>query len=45
MGAEIMIVGKLVLTFGILLGLPLLDLWLLSRRQRRPERPPGDSRR
>jgi hypothetical protein len=34
-GSEILIIGKLALTFGVLLGLPLLDLWLLSRRRRR----------
>jgi hypothetical protein len=28
---EILILGKLVLTFGVLIGLPLLDLWFLSR--------------
>jgi hypothetical protein len=33
--SEILIIGKLALTFGVLLGLPLLDLWLLSRRRRR----------
>lgn len=33
--AEIMILGKLVLTFGVLLGLPLLDLYLLRRERYR----------
>jgi len=28
---EIMIVGKLVLTFGCLLGLPIWELWKLRR--------------
>ena len=34
-GGEIMIIGKLVLTFGCLLGLPILDLVLLERERRR----------
>lgn len=33
--SELLIIGKLALTFGVLLGVPLLDLWLLSRRRRR----------
>lgn len=33
--AQVMIIGKLVLTFGILLGIPLLELWLLSREEQR----------
>ena len=31
---QILIIGKLALTFVVLLGLPLLDLWLLGREQR-----------
>jgi hypothetical protein len=30
---EFMILGKLVLTFGCLLGLPLYELWKLKRAQ------------
>ena len=31
--------GKLVLTFGVLLGLPVIDLWLMRREKRKaPER-------
>jgi len=33
--AAIMIIGKLVLTFGLLLGLPLFDLYRLRRDQHR----------
>lgn len=33
-GGEILILGKLALTFGLLVGLPLLDLYLLRRSQR-----------
>ncbi|MEL7451473.1 MAG: hypothetical protein AAFN78_19840 [Pseudomonadota bacterium] len=29
-----LIVGKLLLTFGVLIGLPLLDLWLMHREER-----------
>jgi len=36
-GAEILILGKLVLTFSALLGLPVLDLWLMRRKQARVE--------
>ena len=32
---QVLIIGKLALTFVVLLGLPLLDLWLLGREQRR----------
>jgi hypothetical protein len=32
-GGEIMILGKLLLTFGVLLGLPLWDLHRLSRER------------
>lgn len=35
---EILIIGKLALTFGVLLGLPLIDLWLLARRRRAADR-------
>ena len=38
--AEILILGKLFLTFGVLLGLPLLDLWLLSREDYDPGQDP-----
>jgi len=34
--AAIMVIGKLVLTFGLLLGLPLWDLYRLRRERRRP---------
>jgi len=34
-GGEIMIIGKLLLTFGLLLGLPALELWRLRRERRR----------
>lgn len=33
-GGEIMIIGKLLLTFGVLLGLPALELWRLRRERR-----------
>lgn len=31
----ILILGKLALTFGVLLGLPLFELWCLRRDRRR----------
>ena len=34
-----LILGKLILTFGVLLGLPLFDLWLLSREDDEEEHP------
>lgn len=34
---EIMIVGKLILTFGCLLGLPIWELWKLRRAASGPE--------
>lgn len=45
-GGEIMILGKLVLTFGLLLGLPIWDLVRMERRRRASGRarapwPPG----
>jgi hypothetical protein len=36
-GGEIMILGKLALTFGLLLGLPLWDLYKLRRELRREQ--------
>lgn len=38
-GGEIMILGKLALTFGILLGFPIWDLWRMERRRRAEGRP------
>jgi hypothetical protein len=35
MGAEIMIIGKLVLTFGLLLGFGVYQVWSLRREERR----------
>ncbi len=32
-GAEIMILGKLILTFGVLLGVPIWELWKLKRER------------
>lgn len=36
-GGEIMILGKLALTFGLLLGLPLWDLYKLRKELRREQ--------
>jgi hypothetical protein len=35
---EFMILGKLALTFGCLLGLPIWELWKLKRLRSAPER-------
>ena len=35
-GGEVMIIGKLVLTFGLLLGLPLWELYKLRRERSEP---------
>jgi len=40
-GGEIMIIGKLVLTFGVLLGLPALELWRLRRERRHDAQTPA----
>jgi hypothetical protein len=42
---EIMILGKLLLTFGLLLGLPILDLYCLNREQRKARGETNDKRR
>ncbi|MEJ2602324.1 MAG: hypothetical protein P8172_03395 [Gammaproteobacteria bacterium] len=42
-GAELMILGKLLLTFGVLLGLPLWELYRLGRERRRREAVSGAS--
>lgn len=38
-GGQILILGKLALTFGILLGWPLWDIISLERKRRREGRP------
>jgi hypothetical protein len=41
---EFMILGKLALTFGCLLGLPLWELWRLKREGSAPVQEAGEDR-